>query len=454
MNMQTSEVPKQVSVPREVQALLAALQINQPNTSLLQALSEEEWLSLLNFCDLSHLTLRLATLPASGFPTWAVSRLETNIADNFRRFERVKATYAEARDAVDLAGVDHIVIKGFTQSPLYVQDPRLRSQSDIDLYCPAHMIKAAQLALQAIKYQPVSNLDYRNADHLPAMVRLGDWQWRGNPFDPEMPLSIELHFCLWNKDVSLLAVPGVDAFWERRTTRTIDGVSFPCLNSIDHMGYFSLHILRNILSHEWVVNHVLELATFLESKEEDDSFWTDWLTIHDAPLRQCEAIAFYYARAWFGCRIHQHAESQIQSLPLAQRSFLNHFAGAAMELMFTPNKDSFWLHLHLAPSVSARLTLLKRLFVPNRISPIGGPAVTIRNKRQIGSGHSHTFTQYLHYLASRSASYFRLSFITMVRGLRWRLDRHRFAREFWIFLVASFFLTWACRSTSFSSICS
>lgn len=454
MNSNDSDVLQQAHVPREVQALLGALQITRASTSLLQTLSDEEWLSLLNFCDLAHLTLKLATLPTSGFPAWVVSRLETNRADNFKRFERVKATYVEARNALEQAGVEHIVVKGFAQFPMYVEHPRLRSQSDIDLYCPAHMIDAAYSALRAINYQPSTNVDYRDADHLPAMVRLGEWQWRGNAFDPEMPLSIELHFCLWNENVSLFPVPGVDAFWERRTTRTIDGVSFPCLNSVDHLGYFSLHILRNILSREWVVNHVLELATFLESKAEDDSFWADWLGLHDAPLRQYEAIAFHYARVWFGCRLHPTADNQVQSLPPAQSSFLHHFAGAAMELMFTPNKDSFWLHMDLANSVGAWLTLVKRLFMPNRISRMGGPAVTIRNRRQTESDHTHAVTQYLQYLASRTTSYFRLSLVTLARGLRWRLGHHRFAREFWIFLVASFFLTWACQYTSFSSTCS
>ncbi len=453
MNSNVSEMLRQARVPREVQALLVALQIMHANTFLLQTLSEEEWLSLLNFCDLAHLTLKLATLPTSGFPAWVVSRLETNRADNFKRFERVKATYLEARDALEQAGVDHIVIKGFTQSPMYVEDPRLRSQSDIDLYCPAHMIEAAYSALRAVDYRPATNAD-RHADHLPAMVRLGDWQWRGNAFDPEMPLSIELHFCLWNENVSLFQLPGIDAFWARRTARTIDELSFPCLNSVDHLGYFSLHILRNILNREWVVNHVLELATFLDSKAEDDSFWTDWLAQHNSSLRQYEAVAFYYARAWFGCRLHPHAENEVQSLPRAQQGFLQQFAGAAMGLMFVPNKDSFWLHMELAKSVGAKLILFKRLVMPNRISPIGGPAVTIRNRRQTESDSTHTIKQYLEYLASHTASYSRLSLITLVRGLRWRLGQNRFAREFWIFLVASFFLTWACQSTSFSSTCS
>src|SRR5258708_37215177 len=139
-----------------------------------------------------------------------------------------------------------MVLKGFAQAPDYVKAPRLRMQSDLDLYCPQHMIQGAQAALQSIGYQPEETLDYSRADHLPSMIRAGDWQWRGNPFDPDMPLSIELHFTLWNESVSFIPVPEVDSFWERRTKRVIDGVVFTAFISVDGLGYLALQILRNL----------------------------------------------------------------------------------------------------------------------------------------------------------------------------------------------------------------
>src|SRR6202158_6393897 len=101
-------------VPREVAALIAALQLREPHTTLLETLSDQEWTSLLAFCDLAHLTLPLAQLAGAGFPSWVTQRLKTNAADNAQRFERVKATYNEAAEALGRAGVDHSVIKGFT----------------------------------------------------------------------------------------------------------------------------------------------------------------------------------------------------------------------------------------------------------------------------------------------------------------------------------------------------
>jgi len=434
-----------LQIPREVTALIAALQLREPDTTPLQRLDDHEWASLLTFCDLAHLTLPLAQLPGSGFPSWVAERLRTNVADNTLRFDRMKATYKEAAESLNKAGVDHIMIKGFTQAPDYVKDPRFRAQSDIDLYCPPEMIESARTALQSIGYKSDERFDYRRADHVPTMVRLGNWQWRGNPFDPEMPLSLELHFCLWNQAVSLFPIPEVDGFWERRTTRIIDGLSFSCLSPVDHLGYLTLHILRNnLLARDWVLHHVRELANFLHSRANDDAFWKIWSDTHSPSLRSFEAIAFYYARAWFGCDLHQLAENEIASLSSMRQRWLHRFTGSTLESMFHQNKDSVWLHLSFLTSPGTKIALLKRVFVPSHISSINSPAVKFENRRSRTSNTTNPYKRYTTYLLSRIVSYTYLNVTTLLRGLRWRLSYHPLVRQFWIFLAAPFFLTWAC----------
>lgn len=455
--MNSPTIPSAISalrIPHEVAALIAALQLREPDTEALRKLTDQQWASLLTFCDLSHLTLPLAQITTDDFPSWVLERLEKNVADNAQRFERVKATYTEAARALDAAGVEHIVIKGFTQAPDYIVDPRLRIQSDIDLYCPAEMIEPARVALEAIGYKPTQELDYSRADHTPTLIRLGDWTWKGNSFDPEMPLSIELHFCLWNKVVSLLSITGTDGFWQRRTNRTVDDLSFPSLEPVDQLGYFALHILRNILSRDWVVHHVRELALFLHSHSKDDLFWNTWNETHDPALRALEAIAFHHARAWFGCNLHQQAEDAIANLTDIQKRWLDCFAGSALEIMFRENKDSVWLHLTLLNSRSAKLALLKRSFLPARISSISSPAVRLKNRQPRDLNGAHPYRRYVAFLASRCAAYSYLSFVTILRGIGWRFSSLQLAKQFWVFLAASFFLTWACLSTSFYSTCS
>jgi len=356
------------------------------------------------------------------FPLWVVERLKTNIADNALRFERVKATYREAAKALDNAGVRHVVIKGFTQSPDYVADPRFRSQSDIDIFCPAESIDAANRALQAIGYSPsTAEISFARADHLPTLVRLGDWQWRGNPFDPEMPLSIELHFCLWNERVSRIRVPDAALFWERRTTREVDGLSFPCLNPADHLAYFTLHILRNLIGSDWIVHHVRELAAFLHSHAEDETFWCNWQQAHSPSLRSLQAIAIYYARAWFDCRLHPLAAAEIDRIPVTLQRWLHLFAGSALESMFYLNKDYMWLHLNLLSSRRDKWRVIQTVLVPAFIGSPRSPGVTSRNRRFLPIAGRPLWQLYVQYLFSRSTAWVYSDLMTLARGFRWRI---------------------------------
>ncbi|RSL15390.1 putative nucleotidyltransferase-like protein [Edaphobacter aggregans] len=434
----TSDVSP-LKVPRAVAALIRALHLREPDIASLAQLEDHEWGSLLAFCDLGHLTLSLAQLPKDGFPSWVVERLKTNVADNALRFERVKATYREAAEALDRAGVNHVVIKGFTQAPDYVEDPRLRAQSDLDLYCPPEMIKSARIALQGIGYTPNDQQSYTYADHDRTMNRMGDWRWRENSFDPEMPLSIELHFCLWNRSVSYFHVAAIDRFWDRRTMRAIDGFTFTSLSPVDNLGYLALHILRNIFLRDTILHHVYELAIFLHRRAEDDTFWAAWSETHDATLQSCEAIAFYYARSLFGCNLNPHVLKAIESLPSLQRQWLRRFAMSSIEDMSHMNKDFLWLHMSFLKSPMAKLKLLKRTLIPTHFARMNTPLVRMVSDRATQSRELHPYLQYFVYLVSRFASHSCASVDTIGRGLYWRMSKLQLVRQIRIFLAASFF---------------
>ena len=430
---------KAAQIPREVAALLAALRFRGAETESLCKLSEEEWRSLLQFCEYAHLTFPLAQLRVDGAPAWVAERLQRNIDDNALRFERAKATYREAAHALDEAGVEHIVIKGFTQAPEYVADPKRRVQSDIDFVCPPEQMALAQAALESIGYRPDWQSDTRNADHTPAMSRRGDWEWQGNAFDPTMPLSIELHYCLWNERVSLIAARETERFFARRTRRVLDGLEFVALSREDHLGHLALHILRNLTLRESIVHHVYELATFLHARAGDDTFWAAWQAMHSAPLRAREAIAFFHAAAWFGCDLHPAVEEQIAALPQRQLEWLSHFTWSAVENMFQPNKDTVWLHLSLLEGSRKKLTLLRRSFLPQVTTRLDSYRVVVQNKKIVDPENRHPYRRYLSYLSSRAGAHARMDASVLARGVGWRLSQHRMVRDFWVFLAASFF---------------
>lgn len=441
------------NVPNEFVALMDALQLQDADTTALQALTDREWEALLSFSDLAHLTLSLFELPGDGLPEWVTDRLATNASDNAARFERVEKTYCEAAAALESANVEFLVLKGFTQAPDYVRSGRLRMQSDLDIYCP-EAVEVAAKTLHSIGYVPEDTLDYTHADHLPALIRTGDWQWLGNSFDPEMPLSVELHFCLWNESQTLLPLPEEKDWWSRRIVRTVEGLTFPTLNSIDQLGYFSLHILRNLLGGSWVLHHLRELAIFLHAHAKDDAFWQRWRSDHSDSLRRREAIAFSLAIAWFRCEAHDEVHTAIADMSPAVTTWLERFSGSSLEGMFRLNKDYIWLHAALLSSARDKGRVLKRALIPDHMPRRNSPAIGLKQRRRSRASTDHTYLQFISYLSARAASHLSLVPQTLYKGIGWWASQRQLGRQFWTFLATSFFLTWACQSISFCSISS
>lgn len=413
---------KRSSVPSEVAALIGALHRKYPQDNELLGLSDQQWERLLRFSDLAHLTLPLAARKIAGLPDWVTERLNRNLMDNETRFSRVKSTYVEAAEILRKAQVEYVLIKGFTLAPDYVVAPWLRQQSDLDLFCESESIERAQAALQSIGYKPDGRLNYSAADHAPTLIRRGDWNWRGNAFDPEMPLSIELHFCLWNERVSLLPIRELNGFFKRREARWIEGMQVPVLNQIDQLGYISMHILRNLLGRDSVVHHLYELAGFLDRKACDETYWSRWETQHSELLRSKEAIAFELAQQWFGCDLSPAVRNQVARLPEAQKAWLKHFGFAPLEGMFKENRDVVWLHWSLLRNRGRRLLLLRRTFFPNRI-PNPDLPVAVLNERKIHTPKGKRMARFLNYSCRRLLSYSSTQIRTLYRGAMWVAER-------------------------------
>jgi hypothetical protein len=425
-------------VPKEFAALMDALQLEGSNTDALLALDDAEWLRLLEFCDLSHLALALSQVNLRRAPEWVLDRLEANISDNALRFEHVRTAYVEAAAALRHAGVPHLVLKGFTQCPDYVSDPCLRLQSDIDLYCPQQQIQMAQATLMRIGYRPVDGPDYSRADHVPSLSRPGNWEWRGNPYDPKMPPGIELHFCLWNESVSLIEIPEVAQFWGRRVSRKLDGMEFCGLNGADHLGYLSLHILRGVLSGDWVVHHVLELARFLHTRARDVEFWSQWHDGHSNNLRKVEAIAFCLARSWFSCTIPEVARVEADRLPEAQKQWLRRFGGSPLEVMFRRNKDGHLLRLLLATSRTSRKSALLGAILPRHVAGPGGTEVGMKHRRPVKL-KANRYVNYVAYLSDRVVVNCAANASFLLHGLKLWLSTRALSAQFWLCLGAPFF---------------
>src|SRR5580692_2392787 len=114
-----------------------------------------QWGELLDFCDRSSLTLVFGAVAGDALPDWVHKRIAVNLVENTERLERARALQVQVGEWLDAAGIQYIFIKGTTQSPHFVSDPRLRPQYDVDLFCPPEGARRAWDLLIERGYEPV-----------------------------------------------------------------------------------------------------------------------------------------------------------------------------------------------------------------------------------------------------------------------------------------------------------
>jgi hypothetical protein len=407
--------------PAGVRAVFAALRFDAPDCDRLRALSELEWKRALAFCDRRQLTLILGERCASSLPDWVRERIEDDLRRNSLRVERARAAYDEIARALSNAGLEWLVLKGFSQWPRFTPDPRLRVQYDFDLFLPRDAALHARDALRALGYEPIAGSERLPVDHLPTLVRKTGWRWRGDFFDPDIPLSVELHFRFWDPSTERLRADGLNDFWRRRVPRCWDGLHFIALDPADALGYAALHSLRHLLRGDARPYHVYELAWFLHASAGDLEFWRQWQDAHHSSLRRLEAVAFRLAHEWFGCGLPAAALS-----PGVERWFEEH-AFSPIDAEFRPNKDSLWLHLALLESSrDAWSVARRRLFPVNLPGPIEAVHVPANQMTRRLRVRKHFV--YAMFVAGRALHHARALPSAVWSGLRWFLARSAASR--------------------------
>jgi hypothetical protein len=406
--------------PRYVTALISALSFQNAKPELLQSLDASEWQKLLVFGDQMHLTIPLAQVCSDYFPGWVRSRVDRNLADNARRFQMIKTTYAEVADALSKANIDHLVLKGFTKAPEYAPDPRHRIQSDIDLFCPPESVFRARDTLSDLGYRAQHRLD-DICEHLPPLRRKTAWQWRGNAYDPEMPLAIELHHCLWDRATARCGPEAVNDFWQRRVERRLEEITFSALCPIDSLGYLALNLLRDLLRGTGIVtSQVYELAWFLHRNSRNKEFWNSWTEMHDGELRRLESVSFVLARTWFHCDLPEATETEIEHLPVAtQRWFKSPATSPSPMGWLRPNKDRIWLHSSLLKSTAEKRKVVFGRLLP-RVLPVDAAiASRMPNSSPTEEPVSYRYRRYVVYLFVRGAYHLWALPTTLWHGVCW-----------------------------------
>lgn len=423
-------------VPRGPYAALRALRFSAASNDDLSELTAEEWRDLLKFCDRSQLTLILNARCGHLFPPFIVDQVQERATCHRLRVERLRSSFLEIDHALRTAGISYAVLKGFAHCPDFISEIHNRVQYDIDIYCPGGSHLDAFNTLRKLGYEPIHGLDGFPIDHLPTLIRKTGWEWRNDYFDPDMPLSVEIHFRLWDPATERLNPDGLEEFWDRRVTRSHTGITFTALHPVDSVGYASLHLLRHILRGDVRPFHLYELASFLHRRASEDDFWKDWYQLHSASLRQLEAVCFNLASHVFACELSELVKSEIASLSGPVAHWFAKSGDRPIASLFHPNKDEIWLHMSLLQAARDRRAVFVRRLVPNRMP---GPvdAVHLPDNQITWKIGIRRRWRYLLFFCTRLFHHLRLLIPTLANGLRWWLYQTGISSRFLRFLAAS-----------------
>jgi SAM-dependent methyltransferase len=365
-------------------------------------------------------TLPLRQVCGDDLPGWVRVQIDQNISDNTERFERIKDVYLEIATALRDADIEHLVLKGFAQWPAYMQGPHVRTQSDVDVFCPPESIFHARDTVCSLGYASHQDFEAKFVDHLPALGRQNNWQWRGRHFEPDIPISVELHFRLWNETDTRLRPMGLEEFWFRRIERQVDGFTCPALDPVDALAYAALHVLRSVLYGGLTPYHVYEIAWFLHTNSDDDAFWKKRDELHHRSLRLLETVCFRLANDWFGCRLPEEVEKEMRSLPPQVELWFQKYRDSRFAFLLDANKDALWLHSSLLESASDKWSVLFKGLFPAPTRPAEGT----------GRWTPRTYRKFVTHVISQAAFHARLLPRTLWHGFRWWLTNGP-STQFW-----------------------
>jgi hypothetical protein len=372
--------------PNHIVAVLEALQFSTPSTHRLDHLVEKEWLQLLDWCDTRQLTLSLPNCCGPSLP----ADVRANILEKSKRyairFERLKSNLFEITGALHAAQLDFVLLKGLSHAPVMTPNALLRAQGDIDLWLRGPNVYKAQEVLQTLGYAFAAGSRSR---HLGPMARPNNWRWRGDLFDPEMPISIELHYELWSSEAECIEVPQLEQFWARKIVRDFDGHKIHVLCDQDLLGFAALHLLLHLVHGDLPLQRAWEIARFLDIHTADERFWETWRITHCAELRRLETSIYYLVSRWFSCRLPQSVSDYAVNMTNGLRYWLDKFYLSPLSGQWRPNKREVWLHLALINNRRNKFKVLfRRLFprtLPQTQQGVTSPALLVRHLQLITS---------------------------------------------------------------------
>lgn len=367
---------------RLAEAIIGGLQLSGSyDYGQLARFSPRDWEQTVGWIDRAGLTLYLLErLKACGatevLPPRVLARFERNLADNTCRVDHLLYETGCINEKLDQAGVQYVVIKGFSLWPEFCSNPYLRTQCDLDYLVARQSLRSARNALLELGYETRHRRFDVQQFAFERPLRRVPSQF-DSPYKVQTTPTVELHVGIW-EDMTH-RVPLEEPAFDLNSPKFKEwgGLRFPVLNDEDALLLQVLHAFQHMLSYWVKLSWLLEIGRFMEKRSRDSLFWKQFgKRLQSEPqLAEFSAIAFELSANVFSAPMPEVAQPWSQCLHPSARLWLDNYARRwalgetppHKSRVFPDSKLSLFISGEYIPDLRARRDTLWHGLMPCKI---------------------------------------------------------------------------------------
>ena len=253
-----------------------------------------------------------------------LARFEQNLADNRCRVDHLLYETGRINEKLDQAGVQYVVIKGFSLWPEFCSDPYLRTQCDLDYLVARQSLRSAQNVLLEFGYEARRHSDVQFEYERPLQRVPSQFD---SPYKLQTTPTVELHVGLWEDMGHHVPLEEPAFALDSSRLKEWGGLRFPVLSDEDALLLQVLHAFQHMLSYWVKLSWLLEIGCFIEKRWRDSLFWKRFSQrLEGAPrLAEFSTIALELTAKIFSAPMPEVAQHWRQLLRPSARSWLDNY---------------------------------------------------------------------------------------------------------------------------------
>jgi hypothetical protein len=314
------------------EAIIGCLQLSGASYDFGQMarFSPLDWERTTGWIDRAGLTLylfeRLRAWGATGvLPLRVLARFERNLADNRCRVDHLLHETGCINEKLNQAGVQYVVIKGFSLWPEFCTNPYLRTQCDLDYMVARQSLRSAQNVLLEIGYERRGRSDLQEFAFERPLQRVPT-QF-DSPYKVATTPMVELHVGIWEDMTHHVPLEEPAFVLDSHKLKEWGGLRFPVLSEEDALLLQLLHAFQHMVSYWVKPSWLLEIGRFMEKRWRDSLFWNKFSQRLEAAPRLAEfsTIALELSANVFSAPMPEVAKHWRQFLRPSARLWLDNY---------------------------------------------------------------------------------------------------------------------------------